>query len=229
MASSSDSGKKSKADRAKTDREALPFEPKGSRKGTAKDKADSDTKAKRDSTKQSSKKPSSAPKSAKKGGKAAGKSGKSSSGVSAAAQAKVDEIRAMNRRKSEKFLSEKADAENSGRNRSSTKGRAADSGAIPKDVSQRMLRRMAVLSGSPVLLGVGIFFLAYYLRSHEIVEFAPIVVLLSTMGCFGLGVLGLTYGVLSASWDSEPGSLVGFSEFKLNFGRVMDARRASKT
>ncbi|MEL6813382.1 MAG: PAM68 family protein [Cyanobacteria bacterium J06598_3] len=218
MASSSDADKKSKPDRA-----GLPFEPKSARKGAAKDKADSDAKAKRDSIKQSAKK-SSAKKSAKKGGKAAGKSG-----VSASAQAQVDEIRAMNRRKSEKFLAEKAEAEKSGGRVVSSSRRADSNGAIPEAVSRRMLRRMAILSGSPVVLGVGIFFLAYYLRSHEIVEFAPIVVLLSTMGCFGLGVLGLTYGVLSASWDSEPGSLVGLEEFKLNFGRVMDARRASKT
>ncbi len=92
-----------------------------------------------------------------------------------------------------------------------------------------MLRRMGILSGAPVALGVGIFFLSYYLQSHQLVELPPVAVLLVTMGCFGLGVLGLTYGVLSASWDSEPGSLVGLSEFKLNFGRVMDARKASKT
>jgi len=143
------------------------------------------------------------------------------SDVSARAQARADEILAGNRRKK---AQKKEAAIASERNPS--KG---DSGAIPKDVSQRMLRRMAILSGSPVFLGVGIFFLSYYLQSREIVDFPPVAVLLVTMGCFGLGVLGLTYGVLSASWDSEPGSLVGLSEFKLNFGRVMDARRASKT
>ncbi|MGB3299598.1 MAG: PAM68 family protein, partial [Phormidesmis sp.] len=103
------------------------------------------------------------------------------------------------------------------------------SGAIPEAVSQRMLRRMAVLSGAPVFLGVGIFFLAYYLQSRQIVEFPPVAVLLVTMGCFGLGVLGLTYGVLSASWDPEPGGLAGLKEFKLNVGRLMEARRSPKT
>ncbi|MFK8186326.1 MAG: PAM68 family protein [Phormidesmis sp.] len=141
-----------------------------------------------------------------------------SSDVSARAQARADEILAGNRRKKEKT-----------KNKEQTTSAQNDSGAIPKEVSQRMLRRMAILSGSPVFLGVGLFFLSYYLKSREIVDLPPVAVLLVTMGCFGLGVLGLTYGVLSASWDSEPGSLVGLSEFKLNFGRVMDARRASKT
>ena len=137
--------------------------------------------------------------------------------VSARAQARADEILAGNRRKKAKAKQEAAPVSKN------------NSGAIPKEVSQRMLRRMAILSGSPVFLGVGIFFLSYYLKSRELVDFPPVAVLLVTMGCFGLGVLGLTYGVLSASWDSEPGSLIGLSEFKLNFGRVMDARRASKT
>lgn len=140
--------------------------------------------------------------------------------ISAKAQARADEILAGNRRKAKA----KVDSIKSPP-RSRAKA-SANSGAIPEAVSRRMLRRMAVLSGTPVLLGVGIFFLAYYLQSRQIVDFPPVAVLLVTMGCFGLGVLGLTYGVLSASWDTEPGSLLGLSEFKLNFSRVMDARKA---
>lgn len=148
--------------------------------------------------------------------------------ISAKAQDQVDEILAGNRQRSLKKAGKSQDTsqrKSSGRSAS----RAADGGAIPEAVSRRMLRRMAILSGSPVFLGVGIFFLAYYLQSRGIVEFPPVAVLLVTMGCFGLGVLGLTYGVMSASWDSEPGSLIGLSEFKLNFGRVMESRRASNS
>ena len=147
----------------------------------------------------------------------ANKQAKSSeSTISARAQAQVDAIRASNRKKA------KAQKEET---RSTARG---SSGQIPEVVSRRMLRRMAVFSGMPVFLGVGIFFLAYYIRSRGILEFAPVAVLLVTMGCFGLGVLGLTYGVLSASWDDAPGGLVGFEQFKLNFGRIMEARRAGK-
>lgn len=149
--------------------------------------------------------------------KKAGTKRTKSSDVSERARKQADEILLGNRRKKNKKVT------------ASTSNSQSDSGAIPPEVSQRMLRRMAVLSGSPVFLGVGIFFLSYYLKSREVVDLPPVAVLLVTMGCFGLGVLGLTYGVLSASWDSEPGSLVGLSEFKLNFGRVLEARRASKT
>ncbi|MGB3296064.1 MAG: PAM68 family protein, partial [Phormidesmis sp.] len=118
--------------------------------------------------------------------------------ISAKAQAQVDEI-LSDRQRSPK-AAQRSSASTSNRSAS----RATDRGAIPEAVSRRMLRRMAILSGSPVFLGVGIFFLAYYLQSRQIVEFPPVAVLLVTMGCFGLGVLGLTYGVMSASWDSEP-------------------------
>jgi hypothetical protein len=153
----------------------------------------------------------------------------SSTQISAKAQARADEILAGNRRKAKAKADSIKGASKGAAAKGSSSARRADSGAIPEAVSRRMLRRMAVLSGAPVLLGVGIFFLAYYLQSNQIVAFPPVAVLLVTMGCFGLGVLGLTYGVLSASWDTEPGSLLGLSEFKLNFGRVMDARKASNS
>lgn len=213
MATESDNSAGKKADK-KASRLGLPFEPGRDKKkaSRAEGQAASDQ-----ATAKGTAKDGGALKSSKKR--------KNPDQVSARAQAKADEILARNRQKAK----EKSAAKGSSANRASKSGSKSDSGAIPEAVSQRMLRRMAVLSGAPVFLGVGIFFLAYYLRSRQIVEFPPVAVLLVTMGCFGLGVLGLTYGVLSASWDPEPGGLVGLKEFKLNIGRVMDARRASKT
>ncbi|MGB7249421.1 MAG: PAM68 family protein [Phormidesmis sp.] len=200
MASKSDQTPSKKKSGKPAARAGLPFEPNSDRPGPSQKAADGSAAKAKQSDQSKKSKNNDQPKSS----------------VSAKAEARVEEIRAMKRRRAEK---RKADSS----------AQSADSGEIPEVVSRRMLRRMAVLSGSPVFLGVGIFFLAYYLRSREIVEFPPVAVLLVTMGCFGLGVLGLTYGVLSASWDDEPGGLVGLREFKLNFGRVMDARRASKT
>ncbi len=185
------------------DRSALPFEPKRKReKSAAKESGSAQTKDDGSKTKKA---------------KAKSSQKDETSAVSAKAQARVDDIRAANRKRAEKAREESAN--NSGPD---------SDGRIPKEVSRRMVRRMAILSISPIAVGVSIFFLSYYLLSRQIVTFAPIVTLLTTMGCFGLGVVGLTYGMLSASWDDEPGSLVGFDEFKLNFGRIMDARKASK-
>lgn len=192
-------------------RAALPFEPGRDRK---KSKTTSKADSSQSDTDSASEKTAKAPK----------KPDKSESGISARAQARVDEIRASNRKKAEAKSKRSAQA-NSGK--ASHKG-ADGRGEIPAAVSKRMLRRMAVLSLAPIALGVGIFFLSYYLLSQEILEFAPVVVLLTTMGCFGLGVVGLSYGMLSASWDEEPGGLVGMDEFKLNLGRMKDAWKESR-
>ncbi|QQE66765.1 hypothetical protein GFS31_34670 [Leptolyngbya sp. BL0902] len=96
--------------------------------------------------------------------------------------------------------------------------------AIPEVVSQRMLRRMLAFSGVPTFLGVATFFVSYGLIVKGNVELPPYAVLLVTLGCFGLGVVGLTYGVLSASWDEDrPGDWLGLDEFQVNFGRMTSA------
>jgi hypothetical protein len=99
--------------------------------------------------------------------------------------------------------------------------------AIPQVVSQRMARRMALFCGIPSTLGISTFFTSYFLVTRDIVALPNTAVLLVSMGCFGLGVLGLSYGVISASWDEEvPGSSLGWSEFNVNLGRLTEAWRS---
>lgn len=101
--------------------------------------------------------------------------------------------------------------------------------AIPEVVSRRMLRRMIVFSGIPTFVGVGIFFSSYFLLVNRIVDLPKYAVFFSTLGCFGLGVLGLSYGALSASWDENRlGGWFGASEFRTNFGRMTEAWRAAR-
>ncbi len=96
--------------------------------------------------------------------------------------------------------------------------------AIPDAVSKRMTRRMVFLSGIPTAMGIASFFVFYWLFSQKIVEFPPYLVLFVTAGLFGLGFLGLSYSVFSASWDETiDGSLIGASEFKTNIGRTISA------
>ena len=40
--------------------------------------------------------------------------------------------------------------------------------------------------------------------------------------------MGLSVGVLTASWDPEPGSLLGFENFKPNIQRMKESIRAQK-
>jgi hypothetical protein len=97
---------------------------------------------------------------------------------------------------------------------------------IPEVVSKRMIKRMALFCGIPTALGVSTFLVSYLVVTNDLFKLPPTAVLLVSLGFFGLGVLGLTYGVLSASWDEKmAGSRLGWTEFRLNFGRMTDAWR----
>lgn len=98
--------------------------------------------------------------------------------------------------------------------------------AIPQVVSQRMIRRVAGFCGIPTALGITTLVVSYLLAMYSEIQLPPIAVLLVNMGLFGLGVVGITYGVLSASWDEEtPGTFLGFDEFSTNWGRMTEVWR----
>ena len=108
--------------------------------------------------------------------------------------------------------------------RISRKREEANLSAIPDAVSKRMARRMVFFSGIPTAMGIASFFVFYWLFAQKLVEFPPYLVLFVTAGLFGLGFVGLSYSVFSASWDETiEGSIVGGSEFKMNVGRTISA------
>ncbi|AFZ01914.1 PAM68 family protein [Calothrix sp. PCC 6303] len=101
--------------------------------------------------------------------------------------------------------------------------------AIPKVVSQRMIRRVAAFCGIPTFLGITTLVVSYLLVSFAHIKLPPIAVLLVNMGFFGLGVLGITYGTLSASWDEDrTGTWLGWNEFTTNWGRMVSEWRTTK-
>ena len=105
----------------------------------------------------------------------------------------------------------------------------ANLSAIPDAVSKRMALRMAVCCGIPTALGMSSFFVFYWLRIKEIIELPPYAVQIVSLGFLSLGVMGLSYGIFSASWEEErSGSFLGGAEFKLNFSRTVEAWRASR-
>ncbi len=107
--------------------------------------------------------------------------------------------------------------------------RAANSSAIPEVVSKRMIRRMALLCGIPTGLGLSSFFIFYALVSQGWAEIAPQLVFYVTLALFGLGFVGLSYGVLSTSWDEDrPGGWLGWQEFTLNAARLLQGWRMAK-
>jgi hypothetical protein len=99
---------------------------------------------------------------------------------------------------------------------------------IPDAVAARMLRRIAIATGLPTLLGVGVFIASYVVVSRGILAIAPAATLAASGACFLLGVLGLSYGVLSASWEEGPGSLLGAEQIPLNLSRLRESIRAMR-
>ena len=109
------------------------------------------------------------------------------------------------------------------------KAASKESMAIPDVVSKRMVRRMALLCGIPTVLGISTFFVSYFLVTKFGLKLPNVAVVLVSMGFFGLGVLGLSYGVISASWDEDvPGTTLGWQEFTTNWGRLTSAWRSER-
>ena len=96
-------------------------------------------------------------------------------------------------------------------------------GAVPELVANRMITRIAVLAGVPVFGGLAIFVGAFFYAKKFDIVLQPSIVAYATQAPFILGLLGITYGILSASWDvEEPGSFWGFKEAKINFSRIQE-------
>ena len=104
-----------------------------------------------------------------------------------------------------------------------------DSLGIPDEVNRRIIRRAALFCGIPTALGLSTFVISYFLVSKHIVDLPTSAVVLLSMLFLGMGVLGLSYGAISASWDvGRVGSWWGGEEFKKNFGYLTEAWKAQK-
>lgn len=100
--------------------------------------------------------------------------------------------------------------------------------AIPDAVANRMARRSAIASGFPTLMGMAVFVASYLLVSREIVDIPPSATLLASGGCFLLGLVGLSYGVFSSSWEEQPGSLLGGEQIRVNLSRLRESIRSMR-
>ena len=94
---------------------------------------------------------------------------------------------------------------------------------IPKEVANRMARRVAIATGIPTITGMGVFIGSYILISRGIADISPTLTLVTSAGCFLLGLLGLSYGILSASWDEAKGTLFGLENIRTNYSRMRAA------
>ena len=100
--------------------------------------------------------------------------------------------------------------------------------AIPDAVANRMARRIAIATGIPTVMGMSVFIGSYLVVSRGILEIPTGITLVASGGCFLLGLLGLSYGVLSSSWEDGAGSLLGAEQIPLNIGRLRQSMRAMR-
>ena len=97
------------------------------------------------------------------------------------------------------------------------------SNGIPKYVADRMAKRIFFTAGIPTLLGMSVFVVSYIIVTKKIAEIPPSSTIAISALFFLLGLGGLSYGILSASWDRAPGSFLGLENIPLNIQRAKAA------
>ena len=86
-----------------------------------------------------------------------------------------------------------------------------------------MAKRIFFTAGIPTLLGMSVFVISYIIVTRKIAEIPPSSTIAISALFFLLGLGGLSYGILSASWDRAPGSFLGLENIPLNIQRAKAA------
>ena len=97
------------------------------------------------------------------------------------------------------------------------------SSGIPKYVADRMARRIFFTAGIPTIMGMSVFILSYIIVTRNIAEIPPSSTIAISALFFLLGLAGLSFGILSASWDKDPGSFFGIENIPMNIQRAKAA------
>mmetsp|Transcript_5268 Transcript_5268/g.10325 ORF Transcript_5268/g.10325 Transcript_5268/m.10325 type:complete len:264 (+) Transcript_5268:3-794(+) len=96
-----------------------------------------------------------------------------------------------------------------------------EAGVMPEVVSQRMLRRVVPFAGLPVFGSIVLFAGFYFANSQLGLDLPPQIVAYATQALLLLSFAGITYGVMSTSWDEEDeGSALGLTEAIRNVGMM---------
>jgi hypothetical protein len=105
---------------------------------------------------------------------------------------------------------------------------------MPEVVSNRIVQRVLVFAGVPIGLAV-VSFVGFYIATTQLgVDILPQVVAYSTQALLLLSFAGISYGVLSTSWDEQKeGSRLGWENVGPNIAamrgqedaRIAEARR----
>lgn len=104
-------------------------------------------------------------------------------------------------------------------------GQSSDA-AVPQVVTDRMLKRILIFAGLPVFSGLLLLPGYVYLKRVVGIDLPNWVAFITQSVTFGAGLLGISYGILSTSWQpGREGSLMGTDEFKANLPIVLERFR----
>jgi len=100
---------------------------------------------------------------------------------------------------------------------------------IPEKVAMRMGNRMLPFVGIPLFGVMATFVGFWYMATVKNIVFETNIVAFSTIFVLLIGLLGITYSVMSASWDPEvEGSTLGIDEFKSNVDSLKSGLQRSR-
>jgi len=106
---------------------------------------------------------------------------------------------------------------------------SSSSDTVPEAVTNRMLKRIFIFAGTPVVLGMLLFPLFYYIKKVEGIDLPVWAVYIVQTTIFGGGLLGISYGIISTSFDeNREGSFLGWNEFKANLPQVLNSFGGNK-
>mmetsp|Transcript_12521 Transcript_12521/g.29895 ORF Transcript_12521/g.29895 Transcript_12521/m.29895 type:complete len:271 (+) Transcript_12521:184-996(+) len=101
--------------------------------------------------------------------------------------------------------------------------------AIPEKVAQRMGGRMLPFVGIPLFGSMAAFVGFWYMATYRDLEFQPALVAASTIAFLAIGLVGITYSIMSTSWDEDrEGSFLGTDEFSTNLDNIKEGLSRSK-
>jgi len=100
--------------------------------------------------------------------------------------------------------------------------------AIPEVVTDRMMRRVGASVGIPLALGLAFFPAFYYLKKVAKVDVPSFIPYGLSFVFFGAALAGVSYGIVSASWDpAREGSLLGWNEARRNWSVFWESFRGT--
>ncbi|XP_015897344.1 protein PAM68, chloroplastic [Ziziphus jujuba] len=93
-----------------------------------------------------------------------------------------------------------------------------EEGVIPEIVTNRMISRMGFTVGIPLFIGLLFFPFFYYLKVGLKIDVPTWVPFIVSFIFFGTALLGVSYGIVSSSWDPlREGSFLGWNEAQKNW------------